>query len=321
MKDKDNDKRLIIPKDSFEEEASEGLGSLNREEAMEDLRELRGRIERRVRKPWMIWLPAAAAVVILLVASTVYIALFRERGVPETEIALIEEPITDTALIAMAEPIQKTELATRSRAAMPETTRISQKSGQGAVRSGAADAVSQAGAAHGMIAEDKDEVAATPEAAEVNEMAAVQEVMEEEAAKEVVIVEAMPKMDRTAAYVKKDKAAAKTTEDSVVAVPTAGDGRPEGQAEPVGGMEEFNKWIQENIRYPEDVAPKVRQVIVVTFKIAPDSTLYDLKAEQTPGDLFTQEAFRLLREGPKRVPAVRNGKVSEEEVRVSIVFR
>ena len=79
MKDKDNDKRLIIPKDAFEEEASEGLGRLNREEAAEDLRELKSRMERRVRKPRMIWLPAAAAVVILLVASTVYIALFRDR--------------------------------------------------------------------------------------------------------------------------------------------------------------------------------------------------------------------------------------------------
>ncbi len=97
MSDKEKDKRLLLPRDEFEEEASEGLGRLNREEASEDLRELRGRIERRVRKPRMIWLPAAAAVVILLVASTVYIALFRERGVPETEIALAEEPITDTA--------------------------------------------------------------------------------------------------------------------------------------------------------------------------------------------------------------------------------
>ncbi len=70
---------MIIPKDEFEEEASEGLGRLNREEAAEDLRELKGRMERRVRKPRMIWLPAAAAVVILLVASTVYIALFRDR--------------------------------------------------------------------------------------------------------------------------------------------------------------------------------------------------------------------------------------------------
>ncbi len=96
---------------------------------------------------------------------------------------------------------------------------------------------------------------------------------------------------------------------------------PDRQAAPVGGMEEFNSWIQKNISYPEEVVPRVRQVIVVTFKVAADSTLYDLKAERTAGELFTKEAFRLLREGPKWVPAVRNGKVSEEEVRISIVFK
>ena len=62
-------------------------------------------MERRVRKPRMIWLPAAAAVVILLVASTVYIALFRDRSKPDAEIAMAEKTITDTALIAMAQPI------------------------------------------------------------------------------------------------------------------------------------------------------------------------------------------------------------------------
>ena len=80
---------------------------------------------------------------------------------------------------------------------------------------------------------------------------------------------------------------------------------PDRQAGPVGGMEEFNDWVQRNIKYPEEVLPRVRQVIVVTFKVAADSTIYDLKAERTPGELFTREAFRLLREGPKWVPAIR----------------
>ena len=42
MKDKEKDKRLLIPGDAFEEEASEGLGRLSREEAEADLRELKG---------------------------------------------------------------------------------------------------------------------------------------------------------------------------------------------------------------------------------------------------------------------------------------
>ncbi len=34
MSDKEKDKRLLLPRDEFEEEASEGLGRLNREEAV-----------------------------------------------------------------------------------------------------------------------------------------------------------------------------------------------------------------------------------------------------------------------------------------------
>ena len=72
---------------------------------------------------------------------------------------------------------------------------------------------------------------------------------------------------------------------------------------------------------PKKLLPKVRQVVVVTFKVAADSTIYDLKAERTPGELFTREAFRLLREGPKWVPATRNKPVVEEEIRINIIFK
>jgi hypothetical protein len=161
-----------------------------------------------------------------------------------------------------------------------------------------------------MVAEDKDEVVA------------IHEAVEEEQVAEEVVVEAMPGMEKAAANEKKEKApATKIMEDSAAATAVPGAGIPNRRAVPVGGVEEFNRWIQSNIRYPEEVVPRVRQVIVVTFKISADSTLYDLKAEQTAGDLFTHEAFRLLRDGPRWVPAMRDNKVIDEEVRVSIVFK
>ena len=231
---KEEDKRLIIPKDGFEEDASEGLGKLNREEAAEDLRELKGRMEHRLRKPRMIWLPAAAAVAVLLVASTVYIALFRDRSKPDAEIAMAEKAITDTALIAMAEPIQKKEtrpaeiIATpdkkdRARAAVNPPVQIEE------VRS----------------AREGSDVAGVNKA---DAIAAMEVIEEEEAAeepmadvKEEVIVEAMPLMEKAAAYEKKDKApATKTMEDSAAATTNWPAGTPDRQAAPVGGMEEFN---------------------------------------------------------------------------------
>jgi hypothetical protein len=39
------------------------------------------------------------------------------------------------------------------------------------------------------------------------------------------------------------------------------------------------------------------------------------------GDSYSREALRLLRDGPKWTPVVRDGKVVEEEVKISIMFK
>ncbi|MBE0677042.1 MAG: energy transducer TonB, partial [Bacteroidales bacterium] len=156
------------------------------------------------------------------------------------------------------------------------------------------------------------------EAEEVSEVV-VAEAQHEELVAEEVIVEAVPMMQKAALRTddaKKEKGAARPA-----AAGTQGVVVPDSEASPVGGMEEFREWVARNIRYPEGVDPVERQVIVVTFRVRTDSTIYDMKAERTSGDLFTREAYRLIREGPKWTPAIRNGKVVEEEARVSVVFK
>ena len=124
---RETDKRLIIPKDAFEEEASEGLGRLNKNEAEEDLRDLEGRLAkqlhdldrgtaRRLRKPIRIWIPAAAAVIIILIASTFYIGLFRDKQPVVPETAMVNDTKKDTVLIAMAAPITKDEAEVKVKA-------------------------------------------------------------------------------------------------------------------------------------------------------------------------------------------------------------
>ncbi len=195
MKDKEKDKRLLIPGDAFEEEASEGLGRLSREEAEADLRELKGRMERRLRKPRMIWLPAAAAVVILLVASALYVSIFRDRGADLTDLAraekagadsamigMVEDGKTDTALIAMATPIEK----------------------RGAAGAGAVVPPEEADAYAEELFAVVENVKKEAEAEEISEVV-VAEAQHEEPVAEEVIVEAVPMMQKTA--LRADKAA------------------------------------------------------------------------------------------------------------------
>jgi len=264
MKDRKADKRLILPRDEFEEDASEGLGKLNREEAQEDLQELRDRLDRRLRKPWMIWLTSAAAVVIILIASAVYISLFRVNRMPGTRMAFNREVIRDTVLIAMAEPIVRMDTILIAMAEPIIRTEFS------------------AGTSEMMPAPDISMV---------------------------VISTSMDKKEKEAARPAAGTAARETVAKAAV------------MPAPQGVMDEFNTWVEKNIKYPADAEPGVRHEVIVIFKVAADSTLYDLKVEKSPGDSFTREAFRLLREGPKWVPVTRDGKVVEEETRISIIFK
>jgi hypothetical protein len=341
MKDKEKDKRLLVPGDAFEEEASEGLGRLSREEAEADLRELKGRMERRLRKPRMIWLPAAAAVVILLVASALYVSIFRDSSAGLTDLASAEEAKadslliavagevkTDTALIAMATPIEKkgglsglSEMESRTHGDIStsdrNTARKTDAAGAGVLVTAEEADVSEEELR--AVAEDARKEAKAEEVSEV----VVVEAQHEEPMAEEVIVEVIPMMQKAA--VRSDN----TAKDKAVLRPDAARpaaaekeaALPDRSALPVGGWEEYREWMASSIRYPEGVDPVERQVIVVTFRVRADSTVYDLKAERTPGDLFTREAFRLIREGPKWVPAIRNGQAIEEEVRISIVFK
>lgn len=366
MKDKEKDKRLLIPGDAFNEEASEGLGQLSREEAEADLRELKGRLVRRISRPRAIWLPAAAAVVVLLVASALYVSIFRERspelpGIARSErgksdrggaadaekkkgdsalIAFSGEEIRDTALITMAATIEKKEMEAVS------TRRGSLK--------GVAGAASEEKPSQAVISDEKyalnEMVVTEDEVIEVAEAA-----QHEEPAAEELIVGALPMMQRAALRTEdtaraganertdassKEKAvvrqAAVTSESARPATagyeavkPTAAGKDVEVQdvvltdrsTSPVGGWDEYQEWMARNIKYPEGIEPAERREVMVSFIIRPDSTISEMKALRSPGEAFTREAFRILREGPKWIPVTQNGKVMNKEIICTFVFK
>jgi hypothetical protein len=326
------DKRILIPGDEFGEEASEGLGRLSREEAEADLRELKARMEGRIKRPRAVWLPAAAAVVILLVASGILVTVLRERpatdsGLAQQEIAMEEVAvddsislaaaggvINDTALIAMARPIEKEERTTPAPVVngvtVPET------------------AAGEAEEVYAVVAED-----AVAEVADDEPVISVVAVAEEMG--EVVVVEAIPQARMTAdkaraATETREVAAARDEKKAVAAKdvadkaePAAGAAAPviQSPAAPPGGWGKYAEWAALNIRYPAGVQPVARQEVVVSFTVQPDSTLTDFRAVSSPGEPFTREAFRFLREGPKWVPAGSGGKAIAVEVTVKVVFK
>ena len=336
------DKRILIPRDEFEEEAGEGLGQLSREEAEADLRELKARMERRIARPRTIWLTAAAAVVILLVGSALLVTLLRERPLSDSQLAQrvpgkegaavadkedmapAGEVITDTALIAMAEPIEKKGYESAVPAENMSYAHARPAIAEIAEHEIETDATDEIFILAGEIIEDLEVADEQVVVLPVTEYQKVVEALQEE----IPQARAEAMKTRTVAEVR-DQARAEAVKTRTVAGASDKAKTEAGRADtiislapsPLGGWERYREWVARNLKYPEGVLPVVRQEVVVSFTVQADSTITDLKAVSSPGQAFTYEVYRLLLDGPQWVPARSEGKRMPELVVLKIVFK
>ena len=92
-------------------------------------------------------------------------------------------------------------------------------------------------------------------------------------------------------------------------------------AEPEGGLEAFKMYIEEQIRFPAGDTISKREVVVLKFNVALDGSISQILALRSPGDPFTEEAIRLLNEGPSWNPAKDENGATDDVVRMRIVFK
>jgi hypothetical protein len=91
--------------------------------------------------------------------------------------------------------------------------------------------------------------------------------------------------------------------------------------QPAIGKSAFNKYIEANIIRPDSLPSGQRIVVVVNILVHTDGSLGEIKIIKTPGKSFSDEAVRLIKSGPQWKPALDNGKIIEDEVKVRIVFK
>ena len=92
-------------------------------------------------------------------------------------------------------------------------------------------------------------------------------------------------------------------------------------AEPEGGLQAYKRYIEEHIRFPSGVSTGNREIVVLKFKVEADGSISQVLPLRSPGDPFTEEAIRLLNEGPTWKPAMNDSGPMEEVVRMRIVFK
>jgi hypothetical protein len=92
-------------------------------------------------------------------------------------------------------------------------------------------------------------------------------------------------------------------------------------ATPVGGKKEFNEYFKSNIQFPEQDAVITKAVVVLNFIVGNDGRPAQIFVLKSPGKAFSNEATRLLMEGPDWQPAEKNGNYYEQSNRIRILFK
>ncbi|GAA0188574.1 hypothetical protein GCM10009122_47380 [Fulvivirga kasyanovii] len=87
-------------------------------------------------------------------------------------------------------------------------------------------------------------------------------------------------------------------------------------ANPEGGKSSFKDYLQANARPINGQEGKV----VVEFEVTSSGDLINFRIVKGQGEALNNEAIRLIKEGPKWSPALRNGTPDQDKVRVKVKF-
>jgi len=281
-----------LQRNPFAEEAVEGFDSISTEEALRDMDHLQKRLKTITSKrKGFIYYRIAASVAVLMVISTIFIVTQRRK-----QVVTLSENISMEGKAPFSIPIQEP-------LSMP-TKQVSDKK--------------------------KDIPPPVPQTAKADDQPAnikVAELLVAEPQKQVFQDSEVTKPDPSA--ITAEEVAVKTFEaekrmDIARAAPTPANAksvtfRDYTPAQPVVGKDSFDIYIEKNIRKPESEKSE-QQVVVISFKVLIDSTITNIKIINTPGQPYSREAIRLIKEGPAWKPAKENRMIIEDTVRVSIIF-
>lgn len=93
------------------------------------------------------------------------------------------------------------------------------------------------------------------------------------------------------------------------------------EPEPLGGSSLFKNYLDNNARYPESADSKRKEIVKIRFRVSKTGDPSNFFIERSPGDAFSQEAIRLIKNGPKWSPQIKDGLPVDGEVSVRITFK
>jgi outer membrane biosynthesis protein TonB len=90
---------------------------------------------------------------------------------------------------------------------------------------------------------------------------------------------------------------------------------------PSGGKDTFVRYISENLRRPASMLTGEQVAVITEFRVKADGSVDSIKVTSSPGKMFSDEAIRIIKQGPLWMPAMKNGKPVDDKVSIRIEFR
>jgi TonB family protein len=318
-----------LQKDPFAEEASEGYNETGPFLAEKDISELRKRLIKRTSdKKKKLWYRIAASVAALMVLSILMIV--EESRRPSEEMAQTPEPLTEKESPVLQE--QRPENAGINNQ-VPAVSDKSEKVKNEPRKSEGVSIKKEEFTKEEALAENQQAIimaeAKEPEQVIVAEKDKVMvPVSSGRITKTSVPITGniIPAED-TSLENKLDPSVSALSETVVVGYSVKGAGEHREDTlkayrppSPQNGKNDFDKYIRDNIHRP-DRSEGQRVVVVLDFIVTRTGKTDSIKVVRSPGKIFSDEAIRLIREGPSWNPAEKDGEPISDEVRIRIVFK
>jgi hypothetical protein len=291
-----------LQKDPFANEAEEGFTAVSPEQSLNDLEDLQKRLKKRTaHKHKLVIYRVAASVAVLMLISSVFLIIYRNKtGNQVSESANKNEPLEIKESLPVIEALAKNEIPKKPpqreqiKDGLSTGKNINTVAGKGAV------------ATENKVA---DEIGKIDSNTDIN-VKAEEELTVADQRSEPVAVMAKEKYSKLVGGV-----TAKKANDDREVIHT-GYLAPR----PVNGKEDFDRYIEDNIRRPDTVSTDQEEV-VLNFIVHTDGSIDSIKVVKSPGKLYSDEAERLIKSGPAWKPAEEKGNPVEDRVNVSIVFK
>jgi TonB family protein len=314
-----------LQRDDFAREAAEGFSLVSEEQTEKDLKDLQNRLNKRTERRQRIFIyRIAASIAILMMISTLFLFIGKNKSgekLADTSIQPNEFKVTKNLPLTEPLPGNRPEAQpAKSLKKSDKTASIQSEMKTSAGISRAARPVMALHPSNDSIPVVKSEPASIYVSDEKRMIPAT--IKAKDRSKEFT-----PKAD-TNVEGKLDPSVASLSEVVVTGYgskkyDSSYDETAPGHTppQPIGGKQEYDKYIKENLHRPDTLSMGQRAVVVVSFLVRKDGKIDSIRIIRSPGRPFSDEAIRVLKSGPSWKPALDGDAKVDEEVRLRVVFK